>query len=153
MMKNNGCTYGQSEDSITYIQNNCEPVCKCNVTDDQINVRNLKGELIGYNWNYGDTITLTLNLNETILHTTPDRFDIFKVYLTNKDLELTFKDIRGYVKYTFKKQASLITKFDFNTDETNTIGRNTYKISAKLIDRDSDSILSLFKSEYIVYVK
>ena len=141
-----------SEMEIVYENNNFtkeKPI----FYEDPINTYNLKGELIGYTWNYGDAIELSIHLNNTILHSDKKHLDLFEKYLSDKEVEINFIDMRGEVKYTFYAPASLHTKLKLNYSDETLIERNEYKCTLVLINPYDLSRINLLEKPYSVYVK
>ena len=143
----------QTEEEIVYEYNNIPPKLKPYYYPDPINVYNIKGELIGYSWNYGDNVELSIYLNNTVLHTDEERLDLFEIYLDNKEVEVNFISNRGDLKYTFYVKANLVTKLKLNYSEETMIKRNTYKCTLVLINPYDCSRINLLTEPYIVYVK
>ena len=164
-------TLGTNENQIVFETNN--PRFNCNMGDkkptdcpcgeglipegpygpDPINVFNAMGKHVGYSWNYGDSVELDINIQNTVLAVRPDQVDELEMYLSDKEIEINFIDIRGEVDYTFYVPAALITKLRLNTDEENFIARNTYTCTAVLINPKDLSRINLFRAPYKVYVK
>ena len=65
--------------------------------------------------------------------------------------------MRGELKYTFyekvKNENGLKVKLRLNNNENNLIERNTYKVTAVLINPYDLSRINLFITPYKVYVK
>lgn len=146
--------YPETEDQVVFDYNhNFKPCCP-HYIPDPINIYDIKGNLVGFSWNYGDTIKLKFNLNNTILHVDEDYKELFKIYLSDKTLEVNFTDVRGNVIYSFQTPAELITELPLNTNEDNLIERNTYKCNLVLINTTAEpSRTNLLKQAYDVYVK
>lgn len=146
-----------SEEEIVYFNNNVEIPPHVHYYPDPINVYNLNGEHIGYSWNYGDSVELCLDINDTVLHVDPSRIDELAVYISDKEVEFNFIDIRGNLKYTFyekpRNENGLKIKLRLNTNEENFIDRNTYKVTAVLVNPYDLSRINLFTKPYEVYVK
>lgn len=162
---------GMNENQIVFETNN--PCLSCNMGDkeptecpcgegtipegpygpDPINVFNAMGKHVGYSWNYGDSVELDIDIQNTVLAVQPDQVDELEVYLSDKEIEINFIDIRGEVDYTFYVPAALITKLRLNTTEENFISRNTYTCTAVLINPKDLSRINLFCTPYKVYVK
>lgn len=120
---------------------------------DPINTYDLNGNLIGYTWNYGDAIELAIHLNNTVLHSDKEHIDLFEKYLSDKEVEINFIDMRGEVKYTFYVPASLHTKLKLNYSDETLIERNEYKCTLVLINPYDLSRINLLEKPYSVYVK
>ena len=120
---------------------------------DPVNIFNAMGKHVGYSWNYGDTVELDINIQNTVLAVRPDQVDELEMYLSDKEVEINFIDIRGEVDYTFSVPAALITKLKLNTDEKTLIPRNTYTCTAVLVNPKDLSRINLFRVPYKVYVK
>lgn len=154
----NNCSNTEAE---IVFENNHD--CSCFISDkphcdpkyglDPINVFNAMGKHVGYSWNFGDSIELAVIIQNTILRVDEDHLEELAQYLTDKEIELNFINIRGETVYTFYRNAELITKFRLNNSEDNLIERNTYKVSAVLINPFDQSRINLFIEPYKVYVK
>lgn len=156
-MENYKCThpiYPETEDEVTYKYNhNYYPPCP-HYIPDPTNIFDIKGNLVGFSWNYGDTVKLKFNLNNTILHSDDEHLELFKIYLSDKTLEINFSDVRGNVIYSFQTPAKLITELELDTNEDNLIERNTYKCELVLINTTAaNSRTSLLLQPYDIYVK
>ena len=143
----------ETEYEIVYNYNHCNPPRPPKYIIDPIDVFDINGYFLGYSWNYDDSVELKINLNDTVLHSDLEHLELYDIYLSNKDVEFNFADIRGNVKYTFTAPAELITKLTLNTTEENTIERNTYKLSLVLIDLNTGTRTTLLIRPYDVYVK
>ena len=143
----------ETESQIVYENNHCNPPRCPRYVIDPIDVYDINGYFLGYSWNYGDSVELVINLNDTVLHSDLEHIELYDIYLSNKDVEFNFSDIRGNVKYTFTTPAELFTKLTLNNTEENTIARNTYKLSLVLVDLNTGSRTSLLIRPYDVYVK
>ena len=142
-----------SEMEIVYNYNNsCEKPTPA-YYPDPINTFDLNGDLIGYTWNYGDAVELSIHLNNTVLHADKDHIDLFEKYLSDKEVEVTFVDMRGNVKYTFYTPAKLHTTLRLNYNDETLIERNEYKCNLVLINPYDMSRISLLTQPYSVYVK
>lgn len=143
----------ETEMEIVYTYNNlCEKPTPV-YYPDPINTYDLNGNLVGYTWNYGDAIELSIHLNNTVLHADKEHLDLFEKYLADKEVEINFIDMRGEVKYTFYAPASLHTKLKLNYNEETMIERNQYKCSLVLINPYDMSRINLLTQPYSVYVK
>lgn len=146
--------YPETEDEVTYKYNhNYYPPCPRYIPDPT-NIFDLKGDLVGFSWNYGDTVKLKFNLNNTILHSDDSHLELFKIYLSDKTLEVNFSDVRGNIIYSFRTPAELITELPLNISEDTLIERNTYKCELVLINTTSaNERTSLLLQPYDIYVK
>ena len=142
-----------SEMEVVYTYNNFPEKKKPIYYMDPINTFNIKGEMIGYTWNYGDAIELSIHLNNTVLHSDKDHLDLFKKYLSDKEVEVNFIDMRGNVKYTFYVPAKLNTSLKLNYSEETMIDRNEYKCTLVLVNPYDMSRINLLTEPYSVYVK
>lgn len=142
-----------SEMEIVYNYNNSCEKRKPIYYPDPINTYDLNGNLIGYTWNYGDAIELSIHLNNTVLHSDKEHLDLFEKYLSDKEVEINFIDMRGEVKYTFYVPASLHTKLKLNYSDETLIERNEYKCTLVLINPYDLSRINLLEKPYSVYVK
>lgn len=120
---------------------------------DPINIFDLKGKQVGYSWNYGDSVELVVNIQKTVLRVNEDQLDELEVFLSDKELEFNFTNMRGEDVYTFYLPAKMITKIRLNTDEDNLIARNTYTFTVVLINPYDNSRINLLLEPYKVYVK
>lgn len=78
---------------------------------------------------------------------------MFEKYLSDKEVEINFIDMRGEVKYTFYVPASLHTKLKLNYSDKTLIERNEYKCTLVLINPYDLSRINLLEKPYSVYVK
>lgn len=129
------------------------PLPQCPYGPDPINIYSATGKHIGYTWNYGDSIELVIYIENTILRVRNDQIDDLERYLSDKEIEVNFINMRGEVKYTFYVPAGLRTKIKLNTDENNLIEKNTYSLSLVLINPADLSRINLLIEPYKVYVK
>lgn len=129
------------------------PLPQCPYGPDPINIYSATGKHIGYTWNYGDSIELVIYIENTILRVRNDQIDDLERYLSDKEIEVNFTNMRGEVKYTFYVPAGLRTKIKLNTDENNLIEKNTYSLSLVLINPADLSRINLLIEPYKVYVK
>ena len=145
--------YPETENEVVYNYNETE-IKKCPFYyPDPINIFNIKGDLVGYSWNYGDSVELSIYLNNTVLHSDKNHLDLFEKYLDGKEVEVNFTDMRGNVVYTFYTPAKLHTTLKLNYSEETMIERNEYKCSLVLINPYDLSRINLLKEPYSVYVK
>lgn len=155
-MKNIAEEYGnsQSEAQITYHYKHHfnEPKPPKYILDN-VNVFNIKGDHMGYSWNYGDSVCIDINMQDTNLFCNDeDHFILSELFLKGKKVQLDLIDIRGAVRYSFEEMAHMITSFLFNTNESNTINKNSYKLEAYLID-EGKTKTSLFNKPLNLLVK
>lgn len=143
----------QNEQELVADVNHCPPPLPPKFILDPINVYDVNGAFVGYSWNYGDSVQLVLDLNNTILHSNPDYIELYEVFLDGKLVEINFIDIRGHIKYTFYEEAKIFTKIKLNTTEENLIERNTYKMTLVLVDPVTSDRVNLLMKPYEVYVK
>lgn len=129
------------------------PQCYPKYGPDTINVFNALGKHVGYSWNFGDSVELAVIIQNTVLRVDDEHLEELVQYLTDKEIELNLINIRGEVVYTFYQKAELITKFKLNTAEDNLIERNTYTITAVLINPADQSRINLFFEPYKLFVK
>lgn len=142
-----------SEMEIVYEYNNIEPKLVPCYYPDPINTYDITGKLVGYTWNYGDAIELSIHLNNTVLHADREHLELFEKYLSDKEVEINFIDTRGEVRYTFYTLAKLNTSLKLNYSEDTMIARNQYKCTLVLINPYDMSRINLLKEPYNVYVK
>ena len=146
-----------TETEIVFQNNNfscCDNSCCDNSYGlDPINIFNAAGKHVGYSWNYGDSVELSLWVENTVLKVSPDRLEELKMYLSGKEIEFNFINIRGEVVYTFYSPADLITKLKLNDKEDNLIDRNTYTLTCVLINPKDLSRINLLLKPYKVFVK
>lgn len=142
-----------SEMEIVYEYNNAKPKLVPCYYPDPINTYDLTGKLVGYTWNYGDAIELSIHLNNTVLHADKEHLDLFEKYLSDKEVEINFIDTRGEIKYTFYTPARLNTSLKLNYNEDTMIARNQYKCTLVLINPYDMSKINLLTEPYNVYVK
>lgn len=145
--------YPETEAEIVFDQNHYGPPKGPKYIIDPIDVYDVNGYFVGYSWNYNDSVVLHLHLNRTILHSDPEHLELFEIFLEGKLLEVNFTDIRGNLKYSFTTEAQLNTDLPLNTDETNLIERNTYKMNLVLVTPETNERISLLIRPYDVYVK
>lgn len=153
MLKDELDFYPASEMEIVYQYNNSKPELVPCYYPDPINTYNLNGELIGYTWNYGDSIELSIHLNNTVLYADKKHLDLFEKYLDGKEVEVNFVDMRGETRYIFYIPAKLNTSLKLNYSEDTMIARNQYKCNLVLINPYDMSRINLLKEPYNVYVK
>lgn len=137
----------------------CSCGCTCTGTEqlscygpDRINVFDVTGRFVGYSWNYGDSVELVIDAQDTILRVAESQLEELKVYLSDKTLEVNFINMRGEICYTFTAQADLQTTIKLNTDKTNTIAKNTYTCTLVLVNPKDNSRINLLFEPYRVYV-
>ena len=151
-------TYTGSEAEIVFENNN---ECPCGKDKhqkdvygpDPINIFDIRGRHVGYSWDYGDSVELVINMQNTVLRVSEDQLDELEVYLTDKEIEVNFINMRGDVVYTFYIPASLHAKLRLNNNEDNLIEKNTYTCSLVLINPLDLSRINLLTKPYKVYVK
>ena len=162
----NGCldwldTFESDESGEQKIPTNipCPPPPPRRYIIDPINVFNAKGRLIGYSWHYNDTVSLKIYLDESVLSIYSEYAAEFEMFLSGKKFEFDFIDIRGNVDYTLIASDTAVVlekpyrvELPLNTDESNTIAKNTYTLEVFLIDEDNDSRINIFKEPYKIYV-
>lgn len=154
-------TYAATESQIVFENNhNCHHDCPCKCEPhvecygpDPINIFDINGKHVGYSWNYGDSVELVIHAQNTILRVREDQLDELEVYLSDKEIEVNFIDMRGEVDYTFYVPAGLHSKLRLNTDESNLIEKNTYTCTLVLINPSDLSRINLLVEPYKVYVK
>ena len=152
---NNSC---KTEAEIVYENNHTECCCVDNYCysqygPDPINIFNAAGKHIGYSWNYGDSVELNLHIENTVLKVDESRIDELKMYLSDKEIEFNFINIRGETVYTFYSKADVVTKLKLNTNDDNLIARNTYRLTCVLINPTDLSRINLLVEPYKVFVK
>ena len=141
---NHGCNYGCT----------CEPERPVEpYGPDLVNIFDITGKHVGYSWNYGDSVELDINIQNTVLRVREDQLDELEAYLADKEIEVNFIDMRGEVDYTFYIPAKLHSKLRLNTEENNLIEKNTYTCTLVLINRYDLSRINLLIEPYRVYVK
>lgn len=131
----------------------CKPQCEPKYGPDPINVFNAMGKHVGYSWNFGDSVELAVVIQNTILRVDEDHLEELVQYITDKEIELNFINMRGEVVYTFYQKADLVTKFRLDTSDENLIERNTYTLTAVLINPFDQSRINLFDEPYKLFVK
>ena len=92
-------------------------------------------------------------MENTVLRVRDDQMDDLERYLSDKEIEVNFTNMRGEVKYTFYVPASLRTKIKLNADADTLIEKNTYSLSLVLINPTDLSRINLLMEPYKVYVK
>lgn len=150
------CDCSNTETQIVFENNNC--CCPCiyppeEYSLDSINVFNALGKHVGYSWDYGDSVELSIDIQKTILAVKEEQLEELKQYLSDKEIELNFINMRGEVVYTFYSPAALITNFRLNNSEESLIDRNTYTVTAVLINPVDKSRINLFRKPYRLYVR
>lgn len=151
-------TYTNKETQIVFENNNGCPCCnneypKDLYGPDPINIFDIWGRHIGYSWNYGDSVELVIDIQNTVLKVSEDQLEELEVYLADKEIEINFINMRGDVVYTFYVPAALRSKIRLNTNEENLIEKNTYTCSLVLINPLDLSRINLLVKPYKVYVK
>lgn len=153
-MINHGCG---TESQIVFENNHECPLEICRPTNhygpDPVNVFDVNGKHVGYSWYYGDKIELTINIQHTVLRVREDQIDELEVYLSDKEIEVNFIDMRGEVDYTFYIPARLHSKLILNTNEENLIDKNTYTCTLVLVNPLDESRINLLVEPYRIYVK
>ena len=150
------CDCSNTEQQIVFENNNCCCPCTCpeEATDlDSINVFNALGKFIGYSWDYGDSVELAIDIQKTVLAVKQEQLEALSQYLSDKEIELNFINMRGEVVYTFYSPAGLVTNFKLNNSEESLIDRNTYTVTAVLINPYDKSRINLFRKPYKLYVR
>ena len=142
----------QSEMEVVYENNHCK-YCPPHYDLDPLNIYGIDGKFLGYSWYYGDSIELSIHLNNTVLHSDKEHIDLFEKYLSDKEVEITFVDMRGNVRYTFYTPAKLHTTLKLNYSDETLIERNEYKCNLVLINPYDMSRINLLTQPYSVYVK
>lgn len=146
--------YLGTEAQIVFDNNNCEPKeLSPKYLPDPIGVLNATGKHIGYSWNYGDSVELVVHMQDTVLRANKDHLDELEVYLSDKEIEMNFINMRGQVCYTFYLKAGLVSKIRLNTNEDNLIDKNTYTCTLVLINPGDLSRINLLVEPYKIYVK
>lgn len=113
---------------------------------DPIEVHTIDGRLKGFTWTEGDSITLKIPLDKTLLKD-PCNHD-FK----GERVEFEFRDVRGGTAYTFYSPACLDTTLELNIDEDSTIASNEYRLHLTLISKDGKRT-TLLREPLWIYVK
>jgi hypothetical protein len=152
------CNCVSNESQIVFENNND---CKCSRCEepkydygpDPINIFDIKGRHVGYSWEYGDNVELVIDIQNTVLRVREDQLDELEAYLSDKELEINFINMRGEIKYTFYTEAKLISKIRLNSREDNLIDKNTYTCTAVLINPIDMSRINLLRIPYRIYVK
>ena len=144
------CPDGIKEEDIVY-DNNHYPLHLPHIECDPIGIYNASGRQLGYEWAYGDTVVLKINLKRLL----PKEEDL-ETYLSDKSLALVLTNIRGKEEYRLGALglfAAPITEIPVNTNEFNTVARNTYNCSIILYKADGSWQKSLLKDPYLIYVR
>lgn len=146
---------GGTEASIVAENNNYElPPCDGEIYGpDPIAIYNVLGKHVGYSWEYGDSIELVVDVQNTVLRVGEDRIDELKAYLSDKEIELNFINMRGEVCYTFYMPAGIYSRIRLNCTEDTLIEKNTYTCTLVLINPYDLSRINLLTTPYRVYVK
>lgn len=146
--------YPGTETEIVFDNNNRKdkPI-KSKYFSDPIVVTNILGEHVGYSWNYGDSVELVVNMQETVLRADAEHVEEFEIYLQGKEIEMNFINMRGDVCYTFYLPAALTTKIRLNDCEDRLIDKNTYTCTLVLVNPYDFSRINLLKDPYKIYVK
>lgn len=146
---------GGTEASIVAENNNCElpPHDGEIYGPDPINVYNALGKHVGYSWDYGDSVELVVDMQNTVLRVSEERIDELKAYLSDKEIEMNFINMRGEVCYTFYMPAGIYSRIRLNCTEDTLIEKNTYTCTLVLINPYDLSRINLLTSSYKVYVK
>ena len=144
--------YPSSEFEIVY-SNNHSKYNPPHYDFDPLNVFGVDGKFLGYSWYYGDSVELKIRLNNTILHSDKEHIELFKLYLQDKLLEISFIDMRGEVDYKFTIPAKLKTSLKLNYNEDTLIKRNEYKCNLVLINPYDNSRINLLKEPLSIFVK
>ena len=146
--------YSSTETQIVFDNNNAEPKeLSPKYIPDPIGVLNINGRHIGYSWNYGDSIELVINIQDTVLRSDEEHLQELEAYLSDKEIEMNFINMRGKVCYTFYLKAGLLSKIRLNTCECNLIDKNTYTCTLVLINPSDLSRINLLIEPYKIYVK
>lgn len=145
-------------ESEIVLENNNGCSCGCNPPKepygpDPINIFDAFGRHVGYSWDYGDSVELVVDIQNTVLRVSEDHLDELEAYLADKEIEMNFINMRGEVCYTFYLKAGLFSKIRLNTDESNLIAKNTYTCTLVLINPFDLSRINLLIQPYRVYVK
>ena len=96
---------------------------------------------------------MSIHLNNTVLHADRKHLDLFEKYLSDKEVEVNFTDMRGDVRYTFYVPAKLETSLRLNYSEDTMIERNRYTCTLVLVNPFDLSRINLLKEPYSVYVR
>lgn len=96
---------------------------------------------------------MAIHMNNTVLHSDKQHLDLFKKYLSDKQVEVNFINMRGEVEYTFYVPAKLETSLRLNYSEETMIKRNRYTCTLVLINPSDLSRINLLKEPYSVYVR
>lgn len=121
--------------------------------NDPLDVINASGKHIGYSWNYGDSVELVIHIQDTVLHVDEEHLDELEVYLSDKEIEMNFINMRGKVCYTYYLKAGIDSKIRLNTCACNMIDKNTYTCTLVLINPYDLSRINLLREPYKIYVK
>lgn len=145
-------------ESEIVLENNYGCSCDCNKLrepygPDPINIFDVHGRHVGYSWNYGDSVELVVNAQNTVLRVREDQIDELEAYLSDKEIEMNFINMRGEICYTFYLKAGLHSKIRLNTNEENLIAKNTYTCTLVLINPFDLSRINLLVEPYRIYVK
>lgn len=146
---------GGTEASIVAENNNCglPPRDGEIYGPDPINVYNAVGKHVGYSWDYGDSVELVVDMQNTVLRVSEDHIDELKAYLSDKEIEINFINMRGEVCYTFYMPAGIYSRIRLNCTEDTLIEKNTYTCTLVLINPYDLSRINLLPAPYKVYVK
>lgn len=142
----------ESELEVVYGYNNT-PLCPPRRDYDTLCVYGVTGKVIGFTWNYGDSVELDISLNDTILHSDREHLGLFAKYLDGKEVEINLTNNRGEVKYTFYVKASLHTKIRLNCSEETMVERGEYSCNLVLVNPYDMSRINLIETPYSVYVR
>lgn len=143
-----------TEAQIVMENNHCVCPCSCpQYVPDPIAVFNINGKQVGYSWNYGDSVELDIDIQNTVLRVDEEHVDELEVYLQNKEIEMNFINMRGEICYTFYLHAGLQSSIRLNTNEENLIAKNTYTCTLVLINPSDFSRINLLVEPYKIFVK
>lgn len=128
----------------TLIPCNCYPnIQPSGHISKPLEIYNIKNELIGYGWNYGDTIVLEFNTTGTVVYEDTGVYETPDVYFEGKQLQLLVFDFRYETVINITQDASTQAKFYIDAELSSKLVKGVYTFRLILIDPVANTTFTL----------
>lgn len=118
----------------SYIPNNTSEQSLCvNKIIKPLEVYDIKGNLVGYCWNRGDTVNLGFNITGNVQYD-EGAFEDAATYLDGKTLQFNIYNFRYEVIYTITVTATTTPVFAINKELSDSLKAGNYYCSLTVID-------------------
>lgn len=131
--------------------NECQLIPDREISKLPIEVYNAKNELIGFTWNYGDSIVLEFITTGTVEYDDTRTYEDASTYLSDKTMTITISNNRYQEVISQDIVADTKVRFIIDDELSKLFLRGTYYCDLKLKD-DSGVIQTLFNGGCL-YVK